>query len=123
MWATDGRVRARPRVIAACVLSCWAQLCFGAELSDAQARQFLNDKGCNACHGIDEVRIGPPLKNVAARYRGQEGELDRLVRKIRLGGAGSWGVVPMISYPALSLEESEAITRWILALGDEAGRS
>ena len=123
MSATDGRVRARPRFISACLFWCWAPLCCGAELSDAQARRFLNDKGCNACHGIDEVRIGPPFRNVAARYRGQDGELDRLVRKIRIGGAGSWGVVPMISYPALSLEEIEAITRWILGLSDEAGRS
>jgi cytochrome c len=123
MWATDGRMLACLRVSAACVSWLWASLSWGAGLSDAQARQFLNDKGCNACHGIDEVRIGPPLRNVAARYRGQDGELDRLVRKIRVGGAGSWGVVPMISYPALSLEEIEAITRWILGLGDEAGRS
>ena len=123
MWATDGRLRARRRVIAACACSAWASLCCGAELSDAQARQFLNDKGCNACHGIDDVRIGPPFKNVAARYRGQDAEFDRLVRKIRFGGAGSWGVVPMISYPALSDEEIQAITRWILNLGDEAARN
>ena len=42
---------------------------------------------------------------------------------IRFGGAGSWGVVPMISYPALSDEEIQAITRWILNPGDEAARN
>lgn len=123
MWATDRRLRARLRVVAACMFWSWASLCRGAELSDAQARQFLNDKGCNACHGIDEVRIGPPFKNIAARYRGQDAEFERLVRKIRFGGAGSWGVVPMISYPALSHEEIHAITRWILDLGDEGLRN
>lgn len=89
-------------------------------LNDTEARKFFNAKGCNACHGVDDARIGPPFRVVAARYSRSPEALDNLGRKIRFGGAGSWGLVPMISYPNLSAEEIQAITRWILSLKSTA---
>jgi cytochrome c551/c552 len=95
-----------------------------AELSAASARKFFNDKGCNACHGIDEMRLAPSFRSIALLYAGASAEtIERLEHKIRFGGAGAWGVVPMISYPGLSEEEIRSITRWILSLQrDEASR-
>jgi len=84
--------------------------------NDTEAKEFFNAKGCNACHGVDDARIGPPFRVIAARYSRSPEALDNLGRKIRFGGAGSWGLVPMISYPNLSDEEIQAITRWILSL-------
>ncbi len=88
-----------------------------AGLSDAQAREFFNRQGCNACHGVDETRLAPSFQMVARRYPNATPEVvERLGLKIRLGGAGAWGAVPMISYPGLSDEEARRVARWILGL-------
>lgn len=86
-----------------------------ADLSDSEAKTFFNAKGCNACHGVDEMRIGPSYKMIATRYaQTARDAVDILSWKIRHGGAGAWGAVPMISNPGVSQEEAEAAARWIL---------
>tara|TARA_R110001599_G_scaffold353838_1_gene599658 strand:- start:13462 stop:13845 length:384 start_codon:yes stop_codon:yes gene_type:complete len=90
---------------------------FATELSDSQAGSLFNDQGCNACHGVNEIRLGPSFQIIAQRYSDATPEaVERLALKIRLGGAGAWGTVPMISYPGLSDEDARRITRWILRL-------
>jgi cytochrome c len=89
-------------------------------LSDEQARALFEERYCNACHEVDETRLGPAFRTVGLRYReaspgaGAEGWL---AAKIVTGGAGSWGSVPMVSYPKLPPEEARALARWILGLG------
>ncbi len=91
------------------------------DLDAAQAKKLFNTRGCNACHESHEQRIGPSYQVVALRYSGEfaadpVGMVDRLAVKIRYGGAGAWGMVPMVSNPAISQEEAASISRWILAL-------
>ena len=106
--------------LAAFVLHCcllapaagWAE-----ELNDATAKALFNAKGCNACHATDEVRIGPPFRIVSVRYANTPGfDPQWLAEKIRNGGAGSWGNVPMVSAPQVSPEQARAIVRWIMSL-------
>lgn len=86
-------------------------------MTDAAARVFLNKHSCNACHEVDELRIGPTYRDVAIRYAYEpEKDADWLAEKIIRGGAGSWGNVPMISNPNLTDTEARSIARWILAL-------
>lgn len=86
-------------------------------LSDASAKRLLNAKGCNACHARDEMRIGPAFRVVALRYAATpDRDVDWLAEKIRRGGAGSWGIVPMVSTPRLTQAEARAIARWIMGL-------
>ena len=88
-----------------------------AEFTAAEAQKFFNDKHCNACHAADEERIGPTYQIIATRYAGASPDkIDWLAKKIILGGAGAWGVVPMISYPGMSEEEAHKVARWILKL-------
>ncbi len=92
-----------------------------AELDDASAKKLFNDRGCNACHEAEGQRIGPPYLAVALRYSGAykqdpQAQLDALAAKIRFGGAGAWGFVPMISNPNISEDEAQDIARWILDL-------
>ncbi len=70
-------------------------------------------KKCMNCHALDEKLVGPPFKAVAARDANDAGAPDRLAKKIRLGGAGAWGVVPM---PAndVTPDEAERLARWVL---------
>src|SRR5258707_6938313 len=86
-------------------------------LSDVQAKKLFNARSCNACHEVDETRIGPAFRSVALRYHDKSpSTVDWLATKIVQGGAGAWGNVPMVSNPALPPDEARAIARWILSL-------
>jgi cytochrome c len=109
------RARLTAFVLHCCLLAPaagWAE-----DLNDATAKALFNAKGCNACHATDEVRIGPPFRIVSVRYANTPGfDPQWLAEKIRNGGAGSWGNVPMVSAPQVSPEQARAIVRWIMSL-------
>jgi cytochrome c len=73
---------------------------------------------CVACHTVDQKRVGPPYKEVAAKYKGDAKAPAQLFNKVRAGGSGNWGQVPMIPHPAdkISDEDLKAAIHWILAL-------
>lgn len=103
----------------------FAPLAVGAAgLTDAQAKTLFNERGCNACHAVDEQRIGPPFRIVALRYAGDYAKdpdalTSRLAQKVRFGGAGAWGYIPMVANPTVSADEAQTIARWILGLKPE----
>jgi len=79
----------------------------------------LVERHCNACHAVNDQLIGPPLLAVAARYGAaadQQRTIEVLAEKIRLGGGGNWGVVPMVPNTNLSSEEARGLVRQILSL-------
>lgn len=81
-----------------------------------EARAVFNDFGCNGCHDIEETRIGPAFRDVAAVYEGANAvAVERLRLKIQRGGAGTWGQVPMVAYPRMSDAQARKIAVWILA--------
>jgi cytochrome c len=71
--------------------------------------------GCTACHAVDRKVVGPAFKDVAAKYRGKDVEAV-LVEKVKNGGSGVWGQVPMTPNPQVPDEDLHAIVKWILAL-------
>jgi cytochrome c len=71
--------------------------------------------GCTACHAVDRKVVGPAFKDVAAKYRGKDVEAA-LVEKVRNGGSGVWGQVPMTPNPQVPEEDLNAIVKWVLAL-------
>jgi cytochrome c551/c552 len=70
---------------------------------------------CGSCHALDRSVAGPAFRDIASRYAGQPGADDRLARKIREGGAGAWGPVPMPPFSGLSEGEAQQIAGWVLA--------
>lgn len=76
----------------------------------------LNTLGCFACHGMNEVRIGPPYRAIAGMYRNQDGAAEKLTRKVIEGGGGVWGPVPMISHPQLTQAQVRPLIDAILAI-------
>jgi S-disulfanyl-L-cysteine oxidoreductase SoxD len=68
--------------------------------------------GCTACHGIEGQRVGPGFRDVGRRHGARGDAVAYLNDKIRSGGAGTWGNVPM---PPQSLPEADALllARWI----------
>lgn len=70
---------------------------------------------CTACHAVDKKLIGPAYKDVAAKYKGDAGAAAKLVEKVKKGGSGVWGAVPMPPNPAVPDADLKALVDWILA--------
>jgi cytochrome c len=88
-----------------------------AQAADAKAAEELMKKNaCIACHAIDKKMVGPAYKDVAAKYRGQKDAESKLVEKVKKGGVGVWGQVPMPPNPAVSDADAKALVSWILTL-------
>ena len=72
--------------------------------------------GCMACHGVDKKILGPAFKDVAAKYKGKGAEAA-LVKKVKEGGSGVWGPMPMPANTGkLSDDEFKGVVDWILSL-------
>ena len=56
--------------------------------------EAMNKAGCMACHSKDKKIVGPAFKDIAAKYKGQD-VVAKLMDKVRKGGSGSFGPVPM----------------------------
>jgi len=83
----------------------------GLEMGEA----YLVKAGCLACHETNVMRVGPSYASIAEFYSDADPEtLENLAQKILDGGAGQWGVVPMISNPQLDVETARDMVRWIL---------
>jgi len=86
----------------------------------ARASQELMEKGgCIACHRVDEQLIGPAYKAVAAKYRSNKvAALEYLLTKVREGGEGVWGDIPMPPNSIEKIDDAELKTllEWILGL-------
>lgn len=85
----------------------------------AQASDAIVKKArCVACHTVDSKRVGPAYKDVAAKYRGDSSAPAKLFDKVRNGGSGVWGEIPMIPHGAdkISDDDLKAAVKWILAL-------
>ncbi len=86
----------------------------GAEKAGAAGEQLAKDKGCMACHGVAKALVGPAYTDVAAKYQGQDGAEAMLVAKVKNGGKGVWGAIPMPPHGHVKDEEIQTIVRWIL---------
>jgi cytochrome c len=78
--------------------------------------EMYKTKNCFACHRIDRNHLGPPLKNIGAKYADDKGADLMLSKKIREGSVGVWGQVPMPPQAQVTEAESLTLARWILGL-------
>jgi cytochrome c len=79
------------------------------------ALALARQNACLACHGINDKVVGPGFAQVAAKYKGDAGAPAALAKKIRQGGSGAWGGVPMPAQEQLKDDELQALVGWILA--------
>lgn len=87
-----------------------------AEVGRPGVEGMLAKHACTACHTVDTKGIGPSFTEIAAKYRGQKDVRQTLVEKVRNGGSGIWGQVPMPPNPSLPDKDLHTIIEWILAL-------
>ena len=86
-----------------------------AYAADEGEALFIKGK-CSACHKLDDKKVGPTLKNIAAKYVGNKEAPAMLEKKVRAGGVGVWGNMPMPRTPAaVTDEEIKKIVAWMLA--------
>ena len=79
--------------------------------------EIVKKARCVACHAVDKKMVGPSYREVAAKYEGQAGAAATLYDKVRNGGSGVWGAIPMTPNDAtkISDENLKAAVDWILA--------
>ena len=75
---------------------------------------LLQKNNCLACHNVTQTVVGPAFKDVANKYRGQADAADKLARKIRLGGSGVWGAMPMPAHPQISDVDAKKLATYVL---------
>jgi cytochrome c len=88
-------------------------LASGAALASAD---LAKAKNCMACHANDKKLVGPSYKDVAAKYASDKDAAAKLAKKIREGGVGAWGQIPMPANPQVSEAEALTLSRWILTI-------
>jgi len=83
-----------------------------AQADVAMAKKY----NCTACHQVDKKVVGPAYKDVAKKYKGQAGAEAKLIEKVKKGGSGVWGPVPMPPNAAVPDGDVKKLVEWILSL-------
>lgn len=94
-----------------------------ARFDPAAGAAFIAGNDCVACHKPDSRLVGPSYREIADRYRDDPAAPARLVEKVRAGGAGSWGQIPMAPHPTLTKQQLGDMVAWILAQQTPASAS
>ena len=98
----------------------------GEGLAHASETHATNSKGpealfknenCSACHAQNAKLVGPSIADIASKYQGQSGALDKLMAKVKNGGSGVWGAIPMPPQAQLSDEDRKTLVTWVLSGG------
>lgn len=88
-------------------------LALPAQANDALAKKYL----CTTCHVVKGAKtIGPTYADVAKKYAGQKDAEAKLVEKVKKGGQGVWGQVPMPPNPTVPDADLKALITWILSV-------
>jgi cytochrome c len=83
-----------------------------ARADDALAKKY----NCLACHAVDKKLVGPSYKDIAKKYKGQAGADAKMTEKVKKGGSGAWGPIPMPPNAAVPDAEVKKLVDWILAM-------
>jgi cytochrome c len=86
----------------------------GVDAAANDAAALAGKYNCTACHSAEKKIVGPSYKEVAAKYAGDSGAAAKLQQKVKNGGSGVWGAIPM---PPNSVPDPDlkALVDWILA--------
>lgn len=84
---------------------------------DAKKGEILITKSdCFACHKLQDKLLGPSYKDVANKYDNTKANIDYLANKIKTGGSGVWGAIPMSPHPSISDDDAKAMVKYILTI-------
>jgi cytochrome c len=101
------------KIVAGVLVAASAVLALPAQADEALAKKY----NCLACHQVNAKVVGPAYKDVAKKYKGQAGAEAMLIDKVKKGGSGVWGPVPMPPNAAVPGADVKKLVKWILKLG------
>jgi cytochrome c len=94
-----------------------ATLGLAAAAAPVMASEDLAKKNaCTACHAVDKKIVGPAYKEVAKKYAKDPKAEAMLIDKVKKGGVGTWGQVPMPPNANVKDGDIKTLVKWILAL-------
>ena len=98
-------------ITVAAALAAAALLSAPARADEALAKKH----NCLACHMIDKKSVGPSYQDIAKKYKGQTANA-KLEEKVKKGGSGVWGQVPMAPNPTVPDADIKKLVAWILSM-------
>lgn len=66
------------------VVAAGALLASGAGYAQSGA-DVVKEKGCLNCHAVDQKKVGPAFKDIAAKYKGKKDAEGSLMAKLKEG--------------------------------------
>jgi len=100
----------RNLLIASALLAGVTAVSQSAIASEELAKQY----NCLACHKADAKLVGPSYQEIAAKYKDDAAAAETLATKVKEGGSGAWGQIPMPPNPTVTDEDMTALISWIL---------
>jgi cytochrome c len=97
------------------VLSVVAAVALMVSVPAFASQELAQKNGCLACHGVDKKIVGPSYKDVAKKYAADKGAAAKLIAKVKKGGSGVWGPVPMPPNPQVKDDDLKKIIAWVLS--------
>ncbi|MGA0023730.1 MAG: c-type cytochrome [Burkholderiales bacterium] len=77
--------------------------------------KLAQSSGCMTCHAVDKKLIGPGFKEIAAKYKNDKGAEAKLAQKIKSGGSGVWGTIPMPPNAHVKESDIKTLAQWVLS--------
>lgn len=77
--------------------------------------ELAKKSGCLACHAVDKRIVGPSYKEVAAKYKSDKDAAAKLFKKVKEGGTGVWGQVPMPPNATVKDDDIKVLVKWVLS--------
>lgn len=101
--------------ISSLLTACALGLISVSAIADTGA-ELTKKNNCMACHGIDKKILGPAFKDVAKKYKGNADAVALLSKKVKEGGSGVWGTMPMSPNKNVSDADLKIMVEYVLAL-------
>lgn len=83
---------------------------------ESEGLVLMKSSDCMACHKETEKAVGPSFADIAAKYKNDKSIETILATKVKNGGSGAWGAIPMSPHPALKEEEIVKMIQYILTV-------
>lgn len=84
--------------------------------TEAEAMGIAQKNGCLACHQLDKKMVGPAWKEVGRKYAGQADAEAMLLTKVKKGGKGVWGPIPMPPNATVKDADIKTLVQFVLTL-------
>jgi cytochrome c len=84
--------------------------------TEAEAMDIAKKNGCLACHQLDKKMVGPAWKDVGKKYAGDAEAEAKLLVKVKKGGKGVWGQVPMPPNATVKDADIKTLVQYVLTL-------